>query len=600
VGVHTIKFGGEAHVEHVKQNVNLLANGQFLFSGGSTGSDFADFLLGLPSLYSQQSTPQFTEKTKYAGFFGQDSWRLRPNLTLNYGLRWEYIEPWSEEHDQISTLILGQQSQRFPGAPTGYVLPGDRGIPGTIAYTPWNDFSPRLGLAYSPGFTSGLLSKITGGPGKTSIRLGFGRFFTTIEGLTAAYPTGNPPYGLTYTSPEAPLLTNPFIGASTGTQAAQPFPVKVPPFNVSPQNPSNFNFAPDEPISGAVSFFHNNRTPYSENYTLSIERELVKNTVLTASYIGSEGHHLLALLPASPGNPALCLSLSQPSQVAPGSPTCGPLAENLVFTRPDGTVVNGTRAPFDNRVGSDAYFYNFANSNYNALEVTVKHQSKRLFILGSYTYGKSIDMASSIQEEFDPNNFALRRGISSFDIRHNFVTSYRYEVPLEQLLKKANRFTQGWALSGITRVSSGLPVTFFSFTDNSLVGNQQQGVNAIGDDTPDATGQLLNINHDPRNGQPFFNPAAFQPNALGTPGNTKRRFFYGPGQQNWDLALLKTTKLTESKNLEIRFEAFNVFNHAQFFGPNTIGSNIANPASFGRELSADPGRVCQVAAKLNF
>lgn len=599
-GPHTIKFGGEGHVEHVKQDVNLLANGQFLFSGSSTGSDFADFLLGIPSLYSQQSTPQFTEKTKYAGLFGQDSWRLRPNLTLNFGLRWEYIEPWSEEHDQISTLILGQQSLKFPGAPLGYVFPGDPGIPGTIAYTPWNDFSPRLGLAYSPNFASGLLGKITGGPGKTSIRVGFGRFFTTIEGLTAAYPTGNPPYGLTYTSPEAPLLTNPFIGASTGTQFIQPFPVKVPSFNVSPQHPNNFDFGPDLPISGAVSFFHKNRTPYSENYTLSIERELARNTVLTASYIGSEGHHLLALLPASPGNPALCLSLSRPQDVAPGSPTCGPLAENLVFTRRDGTVVNGTRGPFDNRIGSDAYFYNFANSNYNSLEVTLRHQSQRLFVMGSYTYGKSIDMASSIQEEFDPSNFGLRRGISSFDIRHNFVVSYRYELPFDHLLKRANRLTQGWALSGITRVSSGLPVSFFGFTDNALVGSQQQGVNAIGDDTPDATGQPLNINHNPRNGQPYFNPAAFQPNALGTPGNTKRRFFYGPGQQNWDMALLKTTKLTESKALEIRFEAFNVFNHAQFFGPNTIGSNIANPASFGRVLGADPGRVCQVAAKLNF
>lgn len=599
-GAHTVKFGGEGHIEHVKQDVNLLANGQFLFSGSSTGSDFADFLLGVPSLYSQQSTPQFTEKTKYAGLFGQDSWRLRPNLTLNYGLRWEYIEPWAEEHDQLSTLILGQQSQKFPGAPPGFIFPGDPGIPGTIAYTPWDDFSPRLGLAYSPAFTKGLLGKMTGGPGKTSIRIGFGRFFTTIEGLTAAYPTGNPPYGLTYTSPEAPLLANPFIGASTGTQAVQPFPVKVPPFNVTPQNPNNFDFGPDEPISGAVSFFHKNRTPYSENYTLSVERELAKNTVFTASYIGSEGHHLLALLPASPGNPALCLSLSQPNQVAPGSPTCGPLAENLVFTRPDRTVVNGTRAPFNNLIGSDAYFYNFANSNYNALEVTFKHQSKRFYVLSSYTYGKSIDMASSIQEEFDPSNFALRRGISSFDIRHNFVTSYRYELPVNRLLKKANRLTEGWALSGITRVSSGLPVSFFSFTDNSLVGSQQQGVNAIGDDTPDATGQPLNINHNPRNDQPYFNPAAFQPNALGTPGNTKRRFFYGPGQQNWDMALLKATKLTESKALEIRFEAFNVFNHAQFFGPNTIGSNIANPASFGRVLSADPGRVCQVAARFSF
>jgi hypothetical protein len=96
------------------------------------------------------------------------------------------VRPWSEEHNQISTLIYGENSVQFPGAPTGYVLPGDPGVPSTIAPTPLNDFSPRFGLAYSPGWSSGPLAKLTGGPGKTSIRVGAGRFFTAIEGLTVA------------------------------------------------------------------------------------------------------------------------------------------------------------------------------------------------------------------------------------------------------------------------------------------------------------------------------------------------------------------------------------------------------------------------------
>jgi len=146
-GNHTLKFGAQYTRFRVKQLPDLVANGTFSFFGSgaqSTGNGFADFLLGVPDNYSQQSSPAFYELSVTAGIFAQDSWRIRTNLTLNYGLRWDYIRPWSEEHNQISTLIYGQNSVQFPGAPTGYVLPGDPGIPSTIAPTPLNDFSRGL------------------------------------------------------------------------------------------------------------------------------------------------------------------------------------------------------------------------------------------------------------------------------------------------------------------------------------------------------------------------------------------------------------------------------------------------------------------------
>ncbi len=205
IGSHTLKMGGLYTQFHVKELPDLVANGQFTFAGSgsqSTGNGFADFLLGLPDQYSQQSSPAFYELSAIGGLFVQDSRRIKSNLTINYGLRWDYIRPWSEEHNQATTLILGENSQTFPGAPTRYVVPGDPGVPSTIAPTPLNDFSPRVGITYSPNASEGLLGRLTGGPGKTSIRAGFGRYFTSIEGLTIAYPTGNPPYGLTYTSSE--------------------------------------------------------------------------------------------------------------------------------------------------------------------------------------------------------------------------------------------------------------------------------------------------------------------------------------------------------------------------------------------------------------
>jgi hypothetical protein len=308
---HTVKFGGQYTRFKVKQLPDLVANGTFSYFGSgaqSTGNGFADFLLGLPDNYSQQSSPAFYELSVNAAIFVEDSLRIRPNLTLNYGLRWDYIRPWSEQHNQISTLIYGENSVQFPGAPTGYVLPGDPGVPSTIAPTTLNDVSPRLGIAHSPGWSSGFLRKLTGGPGKTSIRVGAGRFFTAIEGLTVAYPTGNPPYGLTYVSPEPPQFAQPFVGALTGVQYVQQFPVNVPPYNVLPSNPFATDWRRYVPINGAISYFYKNRTPYAMTGNVTIERQIGGSYLATASYVGSFGRHLLTSLGANAGVPSLCLT----------------------------------------------------------------------------------------------------------------------------------------------------------------------------------------------------------------------------------------------------------------------------------------------------
>lgn len=172
IGNHTAKFGGQFLDQAVKLVPDFTANGQFQFVGSATGLDFADFLLGLPTQYNQGFSPPFHERTRYAGAYAQDSWRVRPNLTFNYGLRWDVVMPWYEQNNQTGTLIQGEQSVVFPGAPTGYVFPGDPGVPTTIAPTRCNNFSPRLGLAYSPSWTEGILGKLSGGPGRSSLRAG--------------------------------------------------------------------------------------------------------------------------------------------------------------------------------------------------------------------------------------------------------------------------------------------------------------------------------------------------------------------------------------------------------------------------------------------
>jgi Carboxypeptidase regulatory-like domain len=600
---HTLRFGVEFHYDEINTDPIAQFNGNFLFTGSETGSDFADFLLGIPSQYNQSQLNPFYGRNKYVGVFAQDTWRIRRDLTLTYGLRWDRIEPWYEKNNGISTFIPGRQSVVFPGAPEGIVFPGDPGVSDTIAPPGNHDFSPRIGLAWSPSANGdGILGKIIGGSGRTSIRAGFGTYYTAIEALTIGILAANPPFGFTYSSPAPPLFATPFITASNGQFAGQPFPVVLADQKVSAQNPdSNVDWSQFLPISGVPGYSTTNRIPYAEEYTLSLERQLGSSTLVSASYIGTQAHHLLVLQEANPGDPALCLSVSQPSLVAPGSATCGPFGENNVFTSASGQTINGTRGPLGPNFGSNTYQTTIGNSNYNALQLSLRHNSKTLEVFAAYTYSKSLDNASNLGEEVNPFNPSLSKALSAFDLTHNFVVSYEYQLPVNKLLP-SNRWTKGWSLSGISRFSTGFPVTLFSLGDNSLLGAEPNGINNFGIDLPDYTLGPLDLSSNPRkNGQLYFNTALFSLNALGTPGNASRRFFHGPGIDNYDMALAKTLSLTESKSLLFRIETFNTFNHAQFYGPSSVDGNISDlGTTFGHVVSSAPGRVMQVTAKFNF
>jgi TonB-dependent Receptor Plug Domain len=600
IGKHTLKFGADFHLDQININPDATYNGAFVFQGTETGVDFADFLLGIASNYAQGDSLKFYMRNKYIGLYGQDSWRLRSNLTLNYGLRWDVLPPWREKYDQLQTLVLGQQSVVYPGAPQGLVFPTDKGIPSTLAPTQWGNFAPRVGLAYSPSFSGGLLQKLLGSAGSTSIRAGFGVFYTAFEGLSAGIMSANPPYGYDYDSLAPPLFNTPFISANSGQNVGQRFPSPIPPLGASAGNPNNsVNWSQYSPITGVPSFYYRNVPAYPESYNLTIERQLAANTTLSIGYVGTQAHHLLVLQSANPGNPALCLSLSQPGEVMPGSPTCGPFGESGVYTTPSGQVIEGTRGPFSSQFAAVTYQKTIGNSNYNALQVNFRHTSGPLEVLLGYTYSKSLDDSSSLAEAVNPFDVNLSKALSAFDMRHNFVVSYQYKLPFEKLFRSDNRATSGWTLSGITRFSTGLPVTLYNNSDTSLLGTIPNGINNNGIDTPEYSGAPLEINLNPRNGKPAFDAGAFSVAALGTLGNAPRRFFYGPGIENFDMALQKNLPITESKYFQFRVEAFNVFNHAQFYGAAAVNGNITS-ANFGQVVSAAPSRQLQMAVKFFF
>jgi hypothetical protein len=601
LGTHTLKFGGEFHYDQVNVDAIAQFNGSFLFFGTETGSDFADFLLGVPSQYNQSQLQPFYGRNKYAGLYAQDSWRVTRSFTLNYGLRWDRIEPWYEKYNQIATFVPGQQSVVFPGAPAGILYPTDPGVPGTLAPAGNRDFAPRIGLAYSPNPSGdGVLSKLFGGLGKTSIRASYGMFYSAIEALTIGVMSANAPYGTTYTSPAPPLFSEPFVTASSGQDLGQYFPVTLAPLNTSASHPdADVNWAQFEPITGLPNYPTTNRIPYTEEYMLSLERGFGSDTVLSVNYVGTQGHRLLVLQEANPGNPSLCLFLSNPANLEPGQTPCAPFGEDTTYTTSTGKIYSGTRGPLGSNFGSNANQATIGNSNYSALQVTLRHSTRRLNLLAGYTFSKSEDDSSNAGEEVNPLDPGLSKALSAFDVKHNFVVSYSYEIPFERLFRATNRLTEGWELSGITHFSSGLPVTLVNFGDNSLLGSEPNGINNFGIDEPDYAGGPLDLNHNPRNGQSYFNTAPFSENALGTPGTAPRRFFYGPGMDNYDMAVLKNLRLTESKSLQFRVEAFNIFNHAQFFGPQAVDGNIAS-STFGQVISAAPPRLVQLGAKFLF
>ncbi len=613
IGTHSLRFGGQFHYDQINERNLAAENGQYGFTGTETGSDFADFLLGAPDSLTQASPQILDSRSKYYALFAQDSWRATSNLVFNYGVRWEASTPWYDTQNKIETIIPGKQSVKFPGAPLGYVMAGDPGVPRTLAPTRWHNFSPRLGLSYSPSSSSGILGKLFGGPGKTSIRVGAGMYYTSVEDLSQFLEVGDPPYGLYYGSAAPPLLESPYITRSSGAGVGQRFPFPYPPLNISPSHPdTTFPWPQVEPLSYDFSFDSRNKLPYSEHYEFSIQRQIGSNTVITTSYVGNQAHRLVTSIEANPADPAMCLFVM--NNTPAGAPTCGQFSETPPFdsstglstpwATTSGQTITSVR-PLGPLFDTNPFVSTVANSRYNSLQVSLSHNTSSLSFLVGYTFSKSMDNASGLQDSTNPFNPHLSESLSNFDVMHNFVFSYNWLLPFDKWVDGgwAKKVVGGWSLSGVTNFATGLPITLTENDDNSLI-----GANAIPLDVPDFSGGKVLADTNPRHGQPYFNPLLFTNEAVGSLGNSRRRFFHGPGLNNWNMALLKTTKITESKELQLRFEAFNLFNHAQFTNPNgeinagypDFVNGVNQGGTFGIVSSARDPRIMQIGAKFLF
>ncbi len=587
IGSHSISFGGEFKYYQLNARNECGPNGYYDFTGAETSTDLSDYYIGAPGDFVQCSIQLLDNRTRYGALFVADTWKVAPRLTLNLGLRWDVARPWSDVFGRLTTPVPGEQSTKFPNSPPGNLVPGDPGVPSTISPTPYNNFGPRIGIAYAP--SGGIW-----GENKTSIRAAWGMYYLGAADNGNFGILGDAPWGLYWASPKPTEFASPYITRADGVTQGQHFPF------VYPNGPGpfpNFKFGSLMPLY-VPGYYNHNKTQMAEHYNVSIQRQLDKSTVLTVGYVGTQGHHIQHGEDLIWGDAALCQSLA-----AAG---CGPNGEGGVYTQ-GGQTFYGTftgainnqaiSANYQNSSGgpvvafaSATYLQNSANSNYNSLQVSAERRARDLTFLLSYTYAKSLDNYSA---KWDPRDPSRAYGPSSFDMRHNLVMSYNWDLPFDRLLG-ARRITTGWHITGISRFNTGVPVSLKSGGDIALTN--------LGIDYPTQIGAIHKLNpRDSASGQ-YFNTSAFASNlscgyeTCGVTGSAKQFSFNGPGAINTDLGLEKDTKITEAMALNMRFEMFNVFNHANFNG--VVGN--AHSGQFGQVTNTAPARIGQISAKFIF
>ncbi len=582
---HSLSFGGDFRYYQLNARNTCGPNGYFNFNGVETGADVSDYFIGAPASFIQCSIQLLDNRTRYGGLFIEDSWKAAPNLTINAGFRWDVARPWSDVYGRLTTPVPGEQSVKFPNSPPGNLVPGDPGVPSTISPTRWRNFGPRLGIAYAPS------GGLWGAAGKTSIRAAYGLYYLGVADNGNFGILGDAPWGLYWDSPQPVEFGSPYITRPTGVSQGQHFPFTFP---SGPGPFPNFQFGNLMPLY-VPGYYNHNKTDTAQHFNLSVQRQLDKSTVLTVAYVATLAHHIEHDVPILYGDSSLCLAIAG----------CGPYAEAGVYTQNGqnvygtlvGAIDNQTISPnYHNSTGGPVvafaeseYVQNSGNSNYNSLQVSAERRARDVTYLLSYTYSKSLDDVGAL---WDPRDPLRNYGQSSWDMRHNFVASYNWNLPFVHFLGP-HRYSDGWHITGISRFNTGFPVTLASTGDAALTN--------IGLDYPNQVAPLQKLN--PRAlGHAYFNTSAFASNlscgfeVCGVTGSAKQYLFHGPGTINTDMGVEKDTKITERTALNLRIEMFNVFNHANF--TDVIGN--ANSSQFGQATNTASARIGQISGKFIF
>ncbi len=635
-GRHDLKFGADLRWVQNNLNFDFYNNGSFFFGqGGSfTGSTQADFVGGFFDNYYQFSNAVYGIRTHSLYFFGQDAWKVTHNLTLNYGLRYEYNSPQVDPHNEIIGWFPGKQSTLFPAAPPSFLYAGDPGTPNRgLIYPDRNNFAPRFGFAWD------MLSN-----SKLVMRGGFGIFYDIADGGLNEQFGGQPPFG--YVANNYPCFgvagnSDSCLSATNGSYVRDPFQGLYPnpyPF-IAGGNYGKF-FSPALPFAYVVTPHF--RTPYAENFNYGFQYQLARNTMIEAVYVGSLSRKSIA------GTETNYASFTGPSGLQAqylyflgqegNTGTSTAYSINVDCARPLAACAGGSPAFTGLPTGATQIYTNVSEgtSSSNQFQLTVDQRlSHGLQFRVAYTVAKTIDDISGFRARSstytDPTNPALDRSLADFDAPQRLVISPIWEIPLGN---HGNSFTRkalgGWSVAAIASFQSGNPFTLFSENNSGELNNYL--------DRPDVVGPIQTFSN-PRQ-QETFSPSAnglngsclggtetghflFNPTnlvcAIGSPvglpadplltpggvplfshGNMGRNTLRGPGINNWDISIIKDIPITESKSLEFRSEFFNAFNHVQFYSPTFQDGTIGGDGLFGQITSDRGPRVIQFALKMYF
>jgi len=555
-GKHQLSFGGEMLRVDAPISSQYLEGGQFQFGGALSGDDLADFMLGDVGTFTQGGGIYANVTGYNLATFLQDNWRASERLTLNGGLRWQPLLPFTDSKNRLPCFEPGKVSNRYPNAPAGLLFAGDPGCPQGTYYSSLATFAPRIGFAY----------RLTH-DGKTSLRGGAGFYYQPPETLAYQDDAGVAPF--------APIVTLngvSFADPYGSAGIANPFPA-----DFGPQvPPSNTAF----PLPATVAYFFSRgfKMPEITIWNLTLERQIGSTWLIKAAYFGNKATHLFGTSDQEPM-----------ADINAGLYVPGNSSENNLQQR----------RPYPN-FGPIGMIDSGFNSNYNSGQLSVERKASHgLSLLADYTWSRALnDFSESVNSSYystNPFDRNFNYGPGTPDLTNVIKFSGVWEITHFHLSGTADKFLNGWRLSPIVNWRSGFPFSVMSGYDNSFSGDFVDRADFIGTNFDQAKLDP----HRSHNAltQEYFNTAVFGPNALGTFGSSGKNNLRGPGSFDTDIALLKDLKIHERFMLQIRAEAYNAFNNVSFGAPD---ATLTDP-TFGQILStSNSPRVLQFALKLLF